>query len=618
MKGRCYSIYVKLLPYLLYQCFQLAYGQVLYPTDTNFIRVINHPDKDHFKAFASYNIDSSITRVQDYYHRNTNGHLGLPSAPLFINYQSLPIGFNMLNTPYENDMFGVDDLMYMQTKGPYANLTGIAGSRQEQLFKLLFSGTSKKKLNVTLAFNRYSGLGFYNKQQSFTNNLYLTSNYASPRHRMGYFSYFVYNKVRHQENGGVTDDSLLIDNPFINKMLLPVNLNNAKRELRKLNIDINPWFRLNQREDSSTMFSHFIDYQFHYSGNYTKYSDFNSGNENFYKSFYINPVSTLDSSHWRSISNGLNYTMKINPLHTKLKIGYKHEANQIYQYMDSVFTNQHIDIGTYVSMKDYDGFIKMNYIFKGTNENDYSIETSHRYVSPSSKVIFNSVYVLELNAQIQKRHPDFIFNTWSSNHYAWSNMFKPTEKTQSILSFGTLDKRFKIGVIAQNIENFIYFNEMALPQQTNLSVQNLSGFIQKDVLLFRHLGLNSSYTYQQSSYPSVVCIPNHVLNGSIYYQGNLFKKALQLQLGFSATYFSDFYGYAYMPATNQYYVQTNTKVGNYPFIDLFLNARIKPVRFFVKIDHLNQGFFGTNYSLIPGYFQNDRAFKFGLNWLFFD
>jgi hypothetical protein len=226
--------------------------------------------------------------------------------------------------------------------------------------------------------------------------------------------------------------------------------------------------------------------------------------------------------------------------------------------------------------------------------------------------------VLELNAQIQKRHPDFIFNTWSSNHYAWSNMFKPTEKTQSILSFGTLDKRFKIGVIAQNIENFIYFNEMALPQQTNLSVQNLSGFIQKDVLLFRHLGLNSSYTYQQSSYPSLVCIPNHVLNGSIYYQGNLFKKALQLQLGFSATYFSDFYGYAYMPATNQYYVQTNTKVGNYPFIDLFLNARIKPVRFFVKIDHLNQGFFGTNYSLIPGYFQNDRAFKFGLNWLFFD
>ena len=73
-----------------------------------------------------------------------------------------------------------------------------------------------------------------------------------------------------------------------------------------------------------------------------------------------------------------------------------------------------------------------------------------------------------------------------------------------------------------------------------------------------------------------------------------------------------------MPATNQYYVQTSQKVGNYPFIDFFLNARIKPVRVFVKIDHLTQGFLGSNYSLTPGYLQNDRAFKFGLNWLFFD
>ena len=83
-------------------------------------------------------------------------------------------------------------------------------------------------------------------------------------------------------------------------------------------------------------------------------------------------------------------------------------------------------------------------------------------------------------------------------------------------------------------------------------------------------------------------------------------------------YYSEFYGNAYNVATNNYVVQTKKVTGNYPFVDFFLNARIRPVRFFIKLDHLNQGLTGNNYQLTPGYYQNDRAFKFGINWLFYD
>jgi len=621
MKNNMHRTYIKLLIYTFCLCFNFINAQVYYPNDSQYLRAINHPEKNNLCSFNPLIIDTSINRFQNYFQRITNGHIGLPSASLLLKNQTLPLGFNMQNTSYENDIISENDISYMQTKGPYANLTGVSGSRQEQVFKLLFSCTSKKKINLTLAFNRYSGLGFYNKQQSFTNNLYLTSNYTAAKNRVGYYAYFLYNKLRHQENGGISDDSLLIDNPLINKLLLPVHLTNAKREVRHLNVDINPWYRINQHEDSSTIFLHYLDYQFHYSGNYTKYTDKNSGSENFYKSFYLNSTATMDSTYWKSISNGLNYILKINPIHIKFKIGYKHEANQVYQLKeDSVFINQHIQSGTYFSLKNYDALVKANYIFSGANATDYKFETNHKYANLTqvNKFFFNSVYAIEFNAQVEKRHPDYIFNTWVSNHYVWKNDFKSIEKKQGTLCFSTLNKQFKIGVIAQSIENFIYFNEIALPQQTHLTVQNFSSFIQKDILFFHHLGLNTSYTHQQSSYSSIVCIPKHVLNGSLYYQGNHFKNALQLQIGFSATYFGEFYGYAYMPATNQYYVQTTTKVGDYPFIDFFLNARIKPVRFFVKVDHLAQGFMGTNYSLTPGYLQNDRAFKFGLNWLFFD
>jgi hypothetical protein len=173
-------------------------------------------------------------------------------------------------------------------------------------------------------------------------------------------------------------------------------------------------------------------------------------------------------------------------------------------------------------------------------------------------------------------------------------------------------------VTVENIKNQIYFNEQVQPRQTPLTIQNISFFIHKDVLLFRHLGMNAKYNYQSSSYQTIVSIPNHVINGALYYQGNLFKQALQLQIGFNVQYFSEFYGYSYTPALNQYYIQTKSVVGNYPYVDFFLNARIKPVRIFIKIDHLNQGLSGANYGLIPSYLQNDRAFKFGINWLFFD
>jgi hypothetical protein len=187
-----------------------------------------------------------------------------------------------------------------------------------------------------------------------------------------------------------------------------------------------------------------------------------------------------------------------------------------------------------------------------------------------------------------------------------------------MFSISTADNRFDIGVVYQNVKNFIYFNELAVPEQTSLGIQNISAFIHKDILLFKHLGINAKYNYQNSSYQAIVSVPNHVINGALYYQGNLFKRALQIQIGFNAQYFSSFYGYAYMPMTNQYYVQTTKTVGDYPYVDFFLNARIKPVRIFVKIDHVTQGLLGGNYSLTPGYLQNDRAFKFGVNWLFFD
>ena len=598
---------------------QSGSAQIFFPTDTSYVNSVSHENKSNFRNFKYDKLDTSITNFQNYSPRNTSGSYGLPSSPLFFKYLTQSLGFNLYCLPYDNDMISKNQIGYYQTKGPYASLTGITGSKQEQAFNLLFTNSFKNKLNVTLKFNRYSSLGFYKRQQNFTNNFYVSSNYATLNSKFGYYTFFLFNKVKHLENGGLKNDSAFKENPMINKQLLLLNLSAAKREVRNTTIHFNPWFRINKTEDSSTLFSHYINYEFEYRGNYSKYLDNGIATDKYYTLYYLDTLKTNDSTHWRNFSNALNYVLNIKPIHSKLQVGVKNEYNQVYQHgFDSVIKNNSIQTGFYMNDKMYNGFIKASYIFDGGNANDYIIEINNaitRKIAIKNKSLSFKTYI---NFSREKRHADYIYNKWISNNYQWTNSFLPTEKIQSTIGVSSLDNRFGFGIISQSTKNQLYLNELIMPEQTATIIQNFTAFIYKDFLFFKHLGFNVKYNYQSSTYQAITCLPTHILNSALFYEGSLFKNALQIQVGFNATYFSEFNGMAYSPALNTYYLQTQKTVGNYPYIDFFITARIKPVKFFIKIDHASQGLFGSNYSLTPNYIQNDRAFKFGLNWLFFD
>lgn len=596
----------------------LSAAQVEYPKDSTFISVLSNEQKNNHNQFSYTPIDTNINRFQNYFSRRTNGHIGLPSSAIFLNTDAKALGFNLYKSPYNTDFIAQKDINYFQTKGPYASLTGIAGSKQEQLFKLLFSNTFKNKVNLTLAFNRYGGLGFYKRQQTFTNNLYITSNYTNPKKRMGYYTYFLFNKAKHLENGGIKSDSLFLVKSHLQKQLFAINITNAKREVRLTTYHFNPWLKLNASSDSTTRFSHIIDYHFNYSGNYIKYNDLAPKTDQFYSSFYLDTISTKDSTHWKTIENRMNYILKINPLLTQIQIGVKNEYDIVHQFRDSIFMNNSVHAGLYINQKNYQGYLTYNYIFNGTNIDDYSIEFNNRYQTKLLNNLLKSPIFISIKANIEKRHPDYIYNTWLSNNFSWSNHFKPSETSQGMLMVGTKNNRFDVGCIYQTTKNQLYFDSLALPKQANFNIQNISLFIHKDLLIFKHLGINLQYNYQASSKQSITSLPNHIINSALYYQGNLFKNNLQLQVGFNVEYYNLYYAMAYMPATNSYYLQDKRMTGNYPFVDFFINARIKPVRVFFKVDHANQGLSGANYSLMPNYIQNDRALKFGINWLFFD
>lgn len=588
-------------------------AQVKYVTDRDYLQAKTTQQA----AFTNQPIDTSISGFQNYYPRNTNGHFGVPSATLSLAYNKQALGFRLYNLPYANDLISDEQVKFYRTKGPYASLTGFAGSKQEQWFRLLFSHTFKNKLNISLAFNRYSGLGFYKRQQSFTNNFYLSSNYTTTNGRAGYYFYFLFNKVKHQENGGIKNDSLFLLDATVNKALLPLNISNARRENRLMSIYANPWFRLNKTEDSATVFSHFADYEFRYQGNYYKYTDLNDSLDQFYNLYYLNTTYTNDSTHLLQFANQVNYTLRVNPLNLSAKLGYRNEYSLLHQLVDTSMHNHLAVANLSMSKRQYTGNISASYIFGGANQQDYQVEMTNKLSFKAFKS-FKDPLVASLSLLTEQRHPDYIYNRWYSNHFMWNNHYSPTQTQQASLQLSSRDLRLSIGGYVQNVNHYLFFDQLATPQQYDGSVQNFAVYAKKDLLIARHLGFDNYVCYQSTSDTNIVRIPKLNIRSAIYYQGNLFRNSLWLQVGFQGEYYSRFTGYAYMPATNIYYLQNSQRTGNYPFIDFFLSARIRPVRFFVKIDHVFQGLLGTNYALAAHYLQPDRSFKFGLNWIFFD
>jgi hypothetical protein len=90
-----------------------------------------------------------------------------------------------------------------------------------------------------------------------------------------------------------------------------------------------------------------------------------------------------------------------------------------------------------------------------------------------------------------------------------------------------------------------------------------------------------------------------------------------LQIGVTANYFTKYYANDYNPLLGEFYVQNETKIGGFPLLDFFVNARIRQTRLFLKAEHFNSSMSGYNYYSAPNYPYRDFMIRFGLEWNFF-
>ncbi|MDF2438721.1 MAG: hypothetical protein K0Q95_3097 [Bacteroidota bacterium] len=569
-------------------------------------------------------IDNSLYEFHKYIPKNTLGNNGLAFNDLNYRIFQSEVGFHFFKNNYLPYFFTPQKLRFYNTRTPYTDLFYIIGSKKEQFFKMTFSYNVKKNWNLTVDFLRIRSEGIYLRQNTNDNSLALSTNYKSDENRYSIAAGIIYNSYKNAENGGIANDSIFQNGQSVDKRLLEINLSSAKKHISDATVFTKQIFNFGRRLSDSLTRNQII------SGNQLilsssvnafshKYDDSNLS-DGYYSSVFYDSTLTSDSTFTYKVENELAWRKVDNKQHRGLidMIGYglsvKHEFIGFKQKeTDSTFNNIIAGAELYNTYSNnlFYWILTGKSVISGFNNGDYEVTAKIRKESRDSLLSI----IISGTERVSK--PDFIYHYYKSNHFSWNNDFEKTGKRGIDLTFAIKKAGLFVGSSVYRYSNVTYFDNYAMARQFPGNLNVFSASVKKDFTFF-NWHLNNMITYQKTADSSVIRIPEFMLDHSLYYENDLFKKAMLLQIGASVFYTSSYYSNAYMPATSQFYLQNDYKYGSYPFIDFFINAQVKSVRVFIKVDHLNSGWTGNKYIMTPGYPYPGRTFKFGVSWKFYD
>jgi len=75
--------------------------------------------------------------------------------------------------------------------------------------------------------------------------------------------------------------------------------------------------------------------------------------------------------------------------------------------------------------------------------------------------------------------------------------------------------------------------------------------------------------------PIALNVPEWLIRSTLMLTSSIFNKALFFQTGATFVFFTDYYADQYNPLLAEFVTQNNTKIGEYPRVDFFFNAKIK-------------------------------------------
>ena len=519
----------------------------------------------------------------------------------------------------------IEDVNYYDMPTPFTELMYRSAFEQGQLLDALYSVNTSRKFNFTISRKGLRSLGNYQHFLSSSSNFRFSTNYNSEDKRYMLRTHYVSQKLFAEQNGGIRDEDIIdFENgtdQFLDRSVFDPYFENADNELVGRRYYVDHSYNLSKKTDSiiSNMLS--IGNTISYEKRFYKFNQ-SSANEYFGESYNFSGID--DKSRLRS------FLFKIDADYKTKNIG---DFNLGLEYNNHKYNFGNIDSLNISGIPDgieHSGMTIYGSYSKRTNKFNINANFSS---SISEDVSGNSLYGnlsyklnddidIMGNISISSHQPNYNFSLFKSNYisYNWENSFENIENREFNLEFKS-NKYFNLSLDYIGIKNYTYFTKDNLnaikPFQYSDNINLIKLRVSREFSINKFFFDNQIQYQKISNASGVLNVPEIIARNSIYYSSHLLDKALFLQTGFSISYFSKFYMNSYDPLLSEFYVQNSKKIGGFPLIDFFINAKIQQTRLYFKLEHFNSSFTGYNFYSAPNYPYRDFSFRFGLVWNFF-
>lgn len=541
------------------------------------------------------------------------------------------IGFNGKHFNY----IQADQINYYSAATPLTELFFNTTINKGQNVDSFITLNTSKNLNFSIAYRGLRSEGDYINQLVSSGNFRFTTSYFTTDRRYAINGHYTYQDVLNEENGGITTPAdFESDNPdYKNRQRLQVYLTDAESFLKGRRLFFDHAFRINPTEGNNNLY---VTHQFNYENKFFEYN----------QATVLSTVGTRSVRRFGDsyVTSGINDQTHYERLYNKVGVAYENsllgkfnffvdDYRSNYKYgrvlvdaagnviPDNLFLQINNVGGQFEYQKNkWNG--RFLYSRSITNQSLSDLDAKLKY-DFSDKIQFDFRY-----RNINKL-PNNNYNLYQSSYveYNWSHNFK-NEKINS-LSAAVRTPWLNGEVHYTVLNDHLYFADVSNPAQKAVNTQiinpaqygNAINYLEIKAsreFKFGPFALDNTLLYQKVDQSDLILnVPDFVTRNTFYYSGHFFKKALFMQTGIVFNYFTKYYGNGYNPVVGEFYVQKDKEIGGYPLFDVFVNARIRQTRFYLKAEHINALFSKSDYYSAPNNPYRDFVIRFGLVWNFF-
>lgn len=633
---------------------------------------------DSISLIAPYYLDTATFHADNYdiLERSstlysTLSNIGLAHKPMRFT-TSPQIGFDLSIPALSNYIRTEKDLRSYLSLLPYSEIRYVMTSvDKEQHLNFRFGRQFLQGLFLSFEYNINFSPGIYTNNKADNNYFWINALYNTKDQRYRATAYWYRNKLDMQENGGIQYDSVYANHIESDNAAILTNLSNATNYVKVSGAGFQHHFNLlpqhkktpatqpeTTRIDSIRMDSIMMDslrmdtirtdsliqpapvidsvstrkftlgrisHSFAYQRNQMFYNE-TSSSLPFYAPFdsILSPRTTdttiVHAFHNSVTWNSLGYKKYSDNVPFYLYAGIDYDFFKIkhYDYFnpDTINDQKHSQVsingGIIINLfrsTTLTGQVKL--ITLGYQIGDFDIKGRWRQYLGTTERNFGKL-VFDFN--MKRQSPTWFESDYHSNHFRWENDFHPATYLTFDLRYQF--KSFHVGMKNTTINDLIYFNQEAHPEQYDgiVSISEAYGAFSQSLWRFKFEGFFCLNLVKGD----VVHLPLFQSRLRIGYSQPMFKKAAILQPSITVQYFTKYYADAYMPALRTFYLQDDILVGNYPYIDLAIAINVKKADIFVK--YSNMFLLTGNYDsfIAPHYPMRDSKIFFGVNWRLFN